>query len=453
MKWLSIKLRITLWFTAFIVALAAGTLTGLFALGERTAQQALRAELVDVAEDSLQELTALDGMLVIDEDLNYFQDGVYLLLFDEGGHPLFGRLPPGLSASLPFEDGGFQTYQTETVKWNIYDTLYRLEGYGGVWVRSVTSATGTENAFDSLNRLAMIVLPLLALIAAVGGYLLINRGFRPVRRIIQTAELIGDGSDLTRRIGLPEGKDEIHTLAAAFDRMFDRLEGSFQREKQFTSDASHELRTPVAVILTQCEAALENPELSPDTREALEGIQRQGRHMSALISQLLTLARADKGHQRLKEEPVDMSLLAELVTEELNEAAQARGMQLHLEVEPSVTVLGDETLLMRLWLNLVENAIKYGRENGHIRVRLIAREGRAMGEVEDDGPGIPAEELNKIWERFYRVGGGKHDGSGLGLNMVRFIAQAHGGEATARSTVGEGSVFSFWMPVKAEDAG
>lgn len=448
MKRLSIKLRITLWFTAFIVVLTAAMLVWLFALGERTAQQALRTELVDAAEDSFRDLNVLDGTLEIDDDLHYFHDGVYLLLFDEAGHPLFGRLPRGLSASLPFEDGGFQTYQAETVKWYVYDTLYRLEGYGGVWVRSVTSATDTENAFDSLNRLAIIILPLLALIAAVGGYLLINRGFRPVRRITQTAELIGDGSDLTRRIGLPEGKDEIHTLAAAFDRMFDRLESSFEREKRFTSDASHELRTPVAVILTQCEAALESAGLSSQTREALESIQRQGKHMSALISQLLTLARADKGHQRLKDEPVDMSMLAELVAEELSEAAQAKVMKLHLDIQPDISVLGDQTMLMRLWLNLIENAIKYGRENGNIWVRLSAQAGRVMGEVEDDGVGLSPDELPKIWERFYRAGSEKRDGSGLGLPMVRFIVQAHGGEATARSTQGEGSVFSFWIPEK-----
>lgn len=473
MSRLSIKLKITLWFTALMVALAAATLIVLFQLGERTALRSLRLELADAVEDSFEELTAPDGQLIIDDDLDYFNDGVYLLLFNEEGHPLFGRLPRGLSVALPFRDGVFQSSSGGGMRWQVYDALVTVGGYGKVWVRGAASVSGTENAFQSLYRLALILLPLLALLAALGGYLLADRGFRPVRRITQTAEKIVDGADLTQRIALPPGQDELHILAAAFDRMFDRLEASFEREKRFTSDASHELRTPVAVILAQCDNALDDPTLAKEAREGYVAIARQGRHMSALIAQLLTLARADKGHRQFSAEPINLSALCELAADEVSEAAAAKQITIHQEITPDLIITGDETMLIRLWLNLMENGVKYGRTGGNLWVRLRRDGNAALGEVEDDGLGIAADELPKIWDRFYRVGevsrrSGAADhcdekssdqqdaaaapnpvgGTGLGLPMAKFITEAHGGDISAASIPGEGSLFTVRLPLE-----
>ena len=151
------------------------------------------------------------------------------------------------------------------------------------------------------------------LFAAVGGYFITRRAFQPVRRIIQTAREIGEGNDLSRRIALGQGRDEVYTLAAEFDSMFARLEKAFEREKQFTSDASHELRTPTTVIISQCEYALERAKTLDEAREALHAILNQAEKMAVMISQLLMLARADKAHGKMQFETVNLSDLAMMV--------------------------------------------------------------------------------------------------------------------------------------------
>lgn len=169
--------------------------------------------------------------------------------------------------------------------------------------------------------------------------------------------------------------------------------------------------------------------------------------MAALLSQLLMLARADKGRQPLQQEPVDLSELAEMVAETEAEQAAARQITVETELEPGITVLGDETLLMRLLINLTENAIHYGRPGGWVRLTLHRQGENAVGTVADNGIGIAPENLDKIWLRFWQAdpahSGG---GAGLGLAMVRWIAEAHGGNVTAESTPGAGSTFTFTIP-------
>ena len=281
------------------------------------------------------------------------------------------------------------------------------------------------------------------------GYLLTRRAFRPVRQITRTAREIGAGRDLSRRIGLGEGRDEIHTLAGEFDAMFARLEDAFTREKQFTDDASHELRTPVAVILSQSEYALAHPGDPQETEAALQSIHAKAGEMAALLAQLLLLARADKGRQAVAREAVDLSELAAMVAETEAEQAAARGIELRTGIEPGVTVQGDETLLMRLFINLLENGIRYGRPGGWLKLTLRRREGdAAVAVVADNGIGIAPEDLDHIWQRFWQADPARSGGgAGLGLAMVRWIAEAHGGTVTVESTPGEGSAFTFTMPL------
>ena len=285
------------------------------------------------------------------------------------------------------------------------------------------------------------------LFAAVGGYLITRRAFRPVRRIIQTAKEIGEGDDLSRRIALGEGRDEIYTLAAEFDRMFARLEKAFETEKQFTSDASHELRTPTTVIISQCEYAIENAQTLDEAKEALAAVLNQAEKMAALISQLLMLARADKGHEKLHFETVNLSDLASMVAEQQQENAEKRGIRIETNIQPDIEMLGDETMLMRIWINLIENGIKYGRENGWLNVQLAQKDGTIQGCVQDNGIGIAPENLARVWERFWQADPARSaSGAGLGLSMVKWIVEAHGGEIHVESTLGQGTAFTFSFP-------
>lgn len=447
MKRLSITLRVTLLYTLFMVLLTGLSLGFLFHAGAQSRRQTTLDRMQTMAEASRKELEAKDGELEIDRDLEAFDDGVYLSLYDTAGVPLYGFVPREFDNSMIFDDGSLRTVESGGHSWYLYDEQITVEDYGPVWVRSIAAADAFNSTLGTLGKTALLVLPVFVVLAAVCGYLLTRRAFAPVRQITQTAREIGEGGDLSRRIGLTGRKDEIHTLAAEFDAMFARLEQAFDREKQFTDDASHELRTPTAVILSQSEYALQNTHPQGETRAALESIHTQAARMAALLSQLLMLARADKGRQVVQREPVDLSELVEMVAETEAEQAEARNITVQTELEPGVMVQGDETLLMRLLINLTENAIRYGRPGGQVKLTLRRQDGEAVGTVEDDGIGIAPEELDKIWQRFWQADPARSGGgAGLGLSMVRWITQAHGGRVTVQSEPGKGSIFTFFLP-------
>lgn len=447
MKRLSIKLRVTLWFTLLMLVIVAAVLTFLLSASKRLATSGSLATLRHVVEESLNEIEFDDGRLEIDDDLDYFSDGVYITVYDADGRLLYGRRPSGYTAETAFLDGEARTVACEGGNWYVQDVLYSVWGYGNVWVRGLMSAA--DNTINKMPYLAMIAFPFLVLLAAVCGYGMINRAFLPVRQITATAERIGSGMDLTARIGLPEGRDEISTLACTFDRMFDRLQASFESEKQFTSDASHELRTPTAVILSQCEYSLENATSLDEAKAALSSVQTQAQRMSALIGSLLTLARADSRHEKLHLERINLSDLVEMVASEVAEQAAARNISLEADVEPDILLSGDETMLMRMLLNLMGNGVKYGRDGGRLRVRL-QRDGKSIvGTVADDGIGMLPMQMAHIFERFYRADAARstaQPGAGLGLPMVEYIVKAHGGSISVESEYGKGSKFTFILP-------
>ena len=447
MNRLSITMRVTLLYTLFMVLLTGLSLGFLFHAGAQSRRQTTLDRMQTMAEASRKELEAKDGELEIDRDLEAFDDGVYLSLYDTAGVPLYGFVPREFDNSVIFDDGSLRTVESGGHSWYLYDEQITVEDYGPVWVRSIAAADAFDSTLGTLGKTALLVLPVFVVLAAVCGYLLTRRAFAPVRQITQTAREIGEGGDLSRRIGLTGRKDEIHTLAAEFDAMFARLEQAFDREKQFTDDASHELRTPTAVILSQSEYALQNTHPQGETRAALESIHTQAARMAALLSQLLMLARADKGRQVVQREPVDLSELVEMVAETEAEQAEARNITVQTELEPGVMVQGDETLLMRLLINLTENAIRYGRPGGQVKLTLRRQDGEAVGTVEDDGIGIAPEDLDKIWQRFWQADPARSGGgAGLGLSMVRWIAGAHGGRVTVQSEPGKGSIFTFFLP-------
>ena len=447
MKRLSIQWRVTLWFTLLMTLLAAVGLAFLFFVGGQSALAATQNRMAEMAETARSEIGLDSSGFVFDSDLEYFRDGVYLSVYDAAGLPLYGAVPRLFDNTVVFADGQLRELTDAGGRWYVYDISFTVDE-SQVWVRTVAAVDEVGSTITQLLRLALVVLPFFVVLAAVGGFWLTHRAFLPVRRITRTAREIRQGGDLSRRIDLGPGRDEIHTLASEFDSMFARLEASFAAEKQFASDASHELRTPTAVILTQCEDALESAASPEELRAALKAIQRQGEKMAGLLSQLLLLSRADSGRQTLRSEPVDLSGLAAAVADEQRERAADKGIAVTADIAPGLVVQGDETMLMRVLINLMENGIKYGRAGGHLALTLTADGDTVTGKVADDGIGIAAEDLDKVWRRFWQAdpahSGG---GAGLGLSMVKWIVEAHGGRITVESVLGKGTAFTFTLPL------
>lgn len=456
MKRLTIKSRVTLWYTLFMTVLTAMVLFLLVFIGGRQIEAAVRGRLEAVLADNIAEVKYNRGKIEVEDELVTFWDGIYFILYDYEGNHLQGSLPKGITAdeTPAFWDGEMQEVVIDGSLWVLLDSYMPLAEGTGVWMRGIVSRSETETGLGVVLNMSRWALPLFVVLIALGGYYVTYRAFAPVEQIRRTVEEITDGDDLSRRIGLGEGRDELHQLADTFDRMLDRIEDAFEREKQFTSDASHELRTPISVIVTQAEYALRHDNPTGDLKERLQIILNNSRKMSGMLSQLLMLARADQGRVEIQRETVDISELAEIVAEELRERASKRGIQIHTDCQPGLWLEGDETLLMRCIINLLQNAISYGRDNGNIWISLVSREDVIQGYIRDDGIGIPPEHLPKIWERFYQVGpvrSARDNGSsGLGLSMVKWIVEAHGGSITAESQEQAGTTFHFTFPRKME---
>ena len=428
--------------------LTCAALAILFSLSNKEILASTQNTLKKQLHESLKDIEWEDGSFDLDSDFYNLDGGVYLSLYTENGDFLFGRIPYGFSLHPDFSDGQIQTLSDAEKQWYIYDLSYRLNGYGLVFVRGISSVTDAESSFRITLRFAVIVLPLLVVLTAVIGYLFTRRTLRPVRRITETVRQIQGDQDLSRRVELGKGKDEIYQLADTFDQLLTKIESAFQREQQFTSDVSHELRTPVTVILAQCDAILSDASLPAEQRVSIGLIQKKAQNMAQMISQLLLLSRADQGRQQLQPELLNLSELTEMVCEEQAMLSEEKKTQ----IEPDLFVKVDETFYIRMLVNLISNAISYGKAGGHILVSCYEQSGFFVGQVEDDGIGIAAEDLPHIWERFYRVDSSRSASghSGLGLSMVKWIVEAHGGTISVKSSPGEGSIFTFLLPMKAE---
>lgn len=461
MKRLSLKVKLTALYTFFMMLVTCAALAVLFSLSSREILSSVQSKLERRVQDSTDDIRLREGELKIDSDFYSVTKDVYLSLYDEDMYFLYGKVPYGFDSRPEFADGRTRQITEGNTEWYVYDMSFRLADNYTVYIRGITSVTEAEASFTVTLRFVLILLPALVIVTALIGYRFTRRTLLPVKKMTETVREIRADADLSRRIGLGaedgkksrKQKDEIYTLADTFDGMLSELEEVFRREKQFTSDVSHELRTPVSVILAQCGACLSDDSITEKQKEQLLVIQKKARDMSDIISHLLFLSRADQGRQPLNKEYLNLSEITEAAVEEQAFlAAQAgRNVTVSTKIDPDIYAWADETLYIRMLINLVSNAVDYSGENAHVTVSLKRSGNEIEGCVEDDGVGIGEEDLPRIWERFYRAdrsrtGKNGESHSGLGLSMVRWIAQAHGGYVKAESRRGEGSRFTFMLP-------
>jgi heavy metal sensor kinase len=354
-----------------------------------------------------------------------------------------------------------QTVETNDDEfWRVLTTPILQAGQQTMVVQIARSEVESETALRELLLLLLIGIPATLVLAIAIGLFLAGRALDPIDRITRTAAQIEAG-DLSRRLHLPQRRDEVGRLAATFDAMLDRLEASFARQRRFTADASHELRTPLAIMISQADVALERARSAEEYREVLDGILGDARRMSQLLGDLLTLARADDGKLDLGREPLDLDELAEDVVATMTPLADDRGICLDVRLAEHAAVDADQTRLTQLLVNLVDNALKYTPAGGSVMVVVDRVDGDAILRVADTGVGIAASHLPRIFERFYRVdasrarsmastdggaGASTDGGAGLGLAICRWIVEAHGGTIEVESKVGKGTTFTVRLP-------
>ncbi|MCS7176334.1 MAG: heavy metal sensor histidine kinase [Candidatus Kapabacteria bacterium] len=312
-----------------------------------------------------------------------------------------------------------------------------------------------------LQRLAVTLLwalPLVLSVSAFGGWLLARASLRPVEQMRRTAESI-TARNLSLRIPEPPTKDELAHLARTLNQMIARLEASFAQIRQFTADVSHELRTPLTILIGELELALRSRKRPEEYERVLSSVLEEVLRLHRIVETLLELARAESGQVQLERRRVDLGAIVREIAEDIEPLARDRGLSIATEVAQECYVFGDALRLRQAVLNVVDNALKYTPAGGRVTLRVASEAETVVAEVADTGIGIPEEELPQIFERFYRVEKSRtrshsSDGVGLGLAIVRWIVEAHGGTVEVESAVGQGTRFRFRFPrYEGQDAG
>lgn len=313
--------------------------------------------------------------------------------------------------------------------------------------------TSIEDELAEIGRFSIILWitgASLLFLGLMGGWFLAWRAVKPIEKISAAAESIS-ASNLSSRINIASAKSELGSLAKVLNTTFDRLEHAFDRQARFTADASHELRTPVSVVLAQTDMALRRDRSPEEYLSVINACNAAAKRMKGLVDCLLILARVDSGCLVGDRRQVDLKDIVEETVKHLRPSAKERGVVLKSDLKKA-KVVGEERLLGRLVSNLVTNAIRYNRAQGEVLVSLSNTGPRTLLTVQDNGPGIPGEKLPRIFDRFYRVDEAretKSGGTGLGLAIAKAIVEAHGGTITCQSELEQGTTFTVKLPAPA----
>jgi heavy metal sensor kinase len=447
----SIRGRLTMWY----LLLLALTLAGYSAVLVASLARALDGGLDRVLLDQAGQAVGVVDTVTSDQDLRVefrrINVGTVISLYDASGKQLLaGRtLPP--PTDYPIEAEGPQAH-IETVSledgttWRVL--VQRVMRFGQP-DRLLVVARSTEFVGVAVNQLVMqigITAPLVLLVAIAGGVFLAGRALDPIDQITRTADAIS-ADDLSRRLSLPRGPDEVGRLAATFDHMLERLDSAFEQQRRFTADASHELRTPLAMLVSRAGLALERRRSRADYQAVLGEIRDEGLHMGRIVNDLLVLARADARETLTLTERLDAGELVRSVVDAMLPLAEEHGVRLSSGAVDGLYVSGDQTRLTQLLVNLVENALGHTPPGGFIEVLAFADGGSAVVQVADTGSGIPTEYLPHVFERFFRGDRDGHRGAGLGLSLCLAIARAHGGDIRIASKVGKGTQVAVRLPL------
>jgi heavy metal sensor kinase len=448
----SIRFRLTIWYLAVLV--------GLLLLFCMVSYFWLSKSLYQSLDDSLTtRATAIENSVDVYNgqiDLGITQQpGEFILLYGTDGSLLQGlstgiEVPhidalvmQAVKTNTPFVTA--KTSNKHTVR--LYVTPFSEQpGIAVLVVGRSTDSVG-EVLERFMNILIIAALATMAL-AGIGGFFMASRVLKPVERIRQTAQEIEE-SDLSRRIEAG-GEDELGRLASTLNLMIGRLEAAFGRQRQFTADASHELRTPLAIVQAESTLALRKERKPDEYRKSLEMISQEADHMSAVVGKLLYLARIDAGKEQVNFEKINLKALLTEISSDVETLARGKGIEFRLASMEDLWVEGDRVKLEQLFLNLLENAIRYTPGGGIVSAAMVRDGQQALITIEDTGIGIAEEHMSHLFERFYRVDRARsraEGGAGLGLAICKHIVQVHHGKIEVQSQVGKGSTFSVFLPI------
>jgi heavy metal sensor kinase len=482
MDFRSLRFKLTLWYVLILGILLISFSSFLYLTLSRSLYRDVDHKLRSLAELIASESTSplsKFGFGNIDQALeatmNLKPIGKFIQVLDESGR--IGRTSENLkSVQLPISlnalrngSKGLVTYETNH---SLGNTPLRIITYPVKENNQVTKmiqvASSLEDVEDALNTLLIILIvtvPSILMIASLGGQFLANKALKPVDRVTQTARMI-TSQNLNQRIQTLKVKDEISRLIDTFNEMISRLDQSFRQIKQFTTDASHELKTPLTILKGEVEVALRKKRPLHEYEQILESNLEEIDRMSKIVEDLLLLSKADIGEIRLNREDIHLTRFISGLTEQMKILAQPKNIRIEISNHQNeIHVFGDILRMRELFINLIENGIKYTEAGGSILITLTKETDGSVNPltqkekkavtfakiiVADTGIGIAKEDQEKIFNRFFRVDKARsreQGGSGLGLSICKWIVEAHQGEITVESEPGKGSSFIVRLPL------
>ncbi len=455
----TLRVRFSLWTASLLLAMLVVFAAFVYL---NTAQNLARAvddtlnrtaiQLISEIDIQDRELVSIERFFAHEGNAPLREQGFTLRISDPAGHTLqeygpYSALPQSsASFTTPDQIGIYSTYTDPATghQVRLFTSPIVEENQVTGTIQVAHNLIAIQKNLSQLLTSFLVGIPLVAVLAGAGGYFLANRALAPIDHVTRTVQRISV-EDLSARLNLPPTDDEVGRLASTFDSMLARLDSAFQRERQFTADAAHELRTPLTAMQTILSNTLARQRAPGEYEQALTDLAEEASRLRKLTEELLFLARSD-GHGAASYEPVNLSTLLEDITDSLRPTAKEKGLELVCHIPEGLTLAGDSDSLIRMFVNLLGNAIKY-TERGQIAVSP-ARTTDEFVEiaVADTGIGIAPEHLPHIFDRFYRADKSRAtSGAGLGLAIALSIAQAHGGTIRVESEIGEGTVFTLQL--------
>ena len=457
MKPLSIRLKLTAWYIAILLAcLSIFSVAAFFAMKkgiETSVDENLEGQVSGIEELMVRVLNGEPTRLrdELREHAELREQADFSQVCDEGSHWVYrSRLMASHDVPVP-ASASYSAYNLVAGGLPLR-VMVREMNAGGDRYR-IQVAAPMDDFYDAMDRFKWVVLllsPLALILATGGGYWLSRRALAPVDQITRAAQEI-NSNNLAKRLDVPRSGDELQRLSLTLNSMLERLEASFNRITQFTADASHELRTPLALMRTTTEVSLRTSQTVSDYREAQQEVLSELEKTSSLVEKLMLLARADAGVETLQHTRVNVAECLRDACKDGRVLADAKHLTFAEDIDSSeLLVEGDSHALHRLFLILIDNAVKYTPSGGSVTVGLTRSDDSAAAEFRDTGIGISADDLPNIFERFYRADKARSrefGGVGLGLSIARWVAEAHRGSIEVQSSPSTGSVFRIKLPL------